>query len=70
MTETARSQSRTRRDLCPGVLRPWPADDGALVRVRLIGGEVTRAQLRRLGRVAETYGDGNVHLTSRANNPE
>ena len=67
MTETARSESRTRRDLCPGVLRPWPADDGALVRVRLVGGEISRSALRKLGRVAETHGDGNLHLTSRAN---
>jgi precorrin-3B synthase len=49
------------------VLRPWPADDGALVRVRLIGGRISTRSLRRLGRVAATYGDGNLHLTSRAN---
>jgi precorrin-3B synthase len=67
VTETARPGSRTRRDLCPGVLRPWPADDGALVRVRLVGGVIATRALRRLGRVAATYGDGNVHLTSRAN---
>ena len=71
MTETARPESRTgsrtRADLCPGVLRPWPADDGALVRIRLVGGLIGVRALRRLGRVAATYGDGNVHLTSRAN---
>lgn len=59
--------TRSRGDLCPGVLRPWPAEDGALVRVRLLGGEITVAQLRGLGRVAQRYGDGRVHLTSRAN---
>ena len=32
--------SRTRGDLCPGALRPWPADDGLLIRLRLIGGAV------------------------------
>ena len=67
MTETAPTESRTRRDLCPGVLRPWPADDGALVRVRLVGGAISRTELRKVGRVAATFGDGNVHLTSRAN---
>lgn len=58
---------RTRGDLCPGVLRPWPADDGALVRVRLIGGRTTGAQLRALAAVAERHGDGDLHLTTRAN---
>jgi len=59
--------SRTRGDLCPGVLRPWPADDGALVRLRLPGGRTTWGQLGGLLGVAEEYGDGRVHLTSRAN---
>lgn len=59
--------ARDRRDLCPGVLRPWPADDGALVRLRLVGGRVAPEQLRALSRVATAYGDGGVHLTARAN---
>ena len=59
--------TRTRRDLCPGVFRPWSADDGALVRLRLVGGEVEAEALHRLGEVAERYGDGDVHLTKRAN---
>ncbi|MCW2850063.1 MAG: nitrite/Sulfite reductase ferredoxin-like half domain protein [Marmoricola sp.] len=58
---------RTRRDLCPGVLRPWPADDGALVRIRLVGGRVAPAQLTGLAEVARAYGDGRLHLTGRAN---
>jgi precorrin-3B synthase len=58
---------RTRGDLCPGVFRPWPADDGALVRLRLPGGHVSRTTLEALLDVAETYGDGLVHLTQRAN---
>lgn len=67
MTDTAGVSARTRGDLCPGVSRPWPAADGALVRIRLVGGEIPVAGLRRLGRVAARYGDGNLHLTSRAN---
>src|SRR5690348_6317728 len=58
---------RTRGDLCPGVLRPWPADDGSLVRLRLVGGHLTGPQLSALLDVAERFGDGAVHVTSRAN---
>jgi precorrin-3B synthase len=58
---------RSRRDRCPGVLRPWPAADGALVRLRLIGGRLSGASLAALSRVAQQYGDGDVHLTRRAN---
>jgi precorrin-3B synthase len=58
---------RVRRDLCPGVLRPWPAADGALVRIRLAGGRITGTRLAALARVSAEYGDGDVHLTGRAN---
>lgn len=59
---------RTRGDLCPGVLRPWPADDGALVRLRIPGGRVSPASLAALHRVASRFGDDdNVYLTTRAN---
>lgn len=63
----AQPAPRTRADLCPGALRPWQADDGLLVRLRLIGGRVTAASLRALTEVAEAYGDGRVYLTVRAN---
>ncbi|WP_183407259.1 nitrite reductase [Nocardioides marmorisolisilvae] len=59
--------ARTRGDLCPGVLRPWPAEDGGLVRLRLIGGALESEQLQALSGVAARYGDGDVHLTARAN---
>ncbi|GAB4007264.1 nitrite reductase [Nocardioides ultimimeridianus] len=59
--------SRTRADLCPGALRPWRADDGLLVRLRLIGGRVSAASLRALAEVAEEHGDGRVRVTGRAN---
>lgn len=58
---------RTRGDLCPGVLRPWPAPDGALVRLRVPGGRVSPASLAAVHGVAARYGDDDVHLTSRAN---
>lgn len=59
--------TRTHVDRCPGVLRPWIADDGALVRVRVPGGEVASTALAALFDVAERWGDGSVLLTSRAN---
>ncbi len=59
--------ARTRRDLCPGALRPWSASDGALVRLRLAGGRLPAQSLEALSAVATTYGDGDVHLTRRAN---
>jgi precorrin-3B synthase len=63
----AQLTARTRRDRCPGVLRPWQAADGLLVRLRLIGGHVSSAALRTLSEVAEKHGDGRVHVTVRAN---
>ncbi len=59
--------TRSRSDLCPGVFRPWPADDGALTRLRLIGGRITATSLTALSEVAQQYGDGDLHLTRRAN---
>lgn len=48
-------------------MRPWPAADGMLVRLRLTGGRVSSASLRALVEVAEQYGDARVRVTSRAN---
>jgi precorrin-3B synthase len=58
---------RDRRDRCPGALRPWPAPDGMLVRLRLIGGRLSTAALLALLEMADRFGDGRVHLTNRAN---
>lgn len=60
-------RARDRTDRCPGVLRPWIADDGALVRLRVPGGELRTATLRRLVEIAREFGDGTVQLTRRAN---
>jgi len=49
------------------VLRPWIADDGAIVRLRLIGGIMPAGSLRRLIDIAEEHADGTVLLTKRAN---
>jgi precorrin-3B synthase len=53
-------------DRCPGVLRPHQAADGAMVRIRVPGGQTTGRQLRRLGELAGQYGSGLLQLTSRA----
>ncbi|WP_017609811.1 hypothetical protein [Nocardiopsis xinjiangensis] len=58
---------RARRDRCPGALRPWAADDGLLIRLRLIGGRLPAQTLSDLCEVAERYGDGRVRVTVRAN---
>lgn len=67
MTSTDQPGPRDRTDRCPGALRPWQADDGALVRLRLIGGQVSISSLLALASVSAAYGDGDVHLTGRAN---
>ncbi|KAA1426367.1 nitrite reductase [Nocardioides antri] len=59
--------TRTRADRCPGVLRPWPAEDGGLARVRVPGGRLTASALAALAAVAHGYGDGRVRVTARAN---
>ena len=59
--------TRTRPDRCPGVLRPWAADDGALTRIRVPGGHVSVASLLALATIADRHGDGHIHVTGRAN---
>lgn len=57
---------RTFVDRDPGLLRPWIANDGALLRFRLIGGEVPSVSLRKVAEIADQFGEGRVYLTSRA----
>ncbi len=49
------------------MLRPWIAGDGALVRLRLVGGLLPTAALRSLLVIAEEHADGTVQLTKRGN---
>ena len=56
----------TRADRCPGVLRPHLAVDGAVVRIRVPGGQTTGAALGSLSRIAQEFGSGDLQLTSRA----
>lgn len=64
---TSHDTGRDRADRCPGVLRPWIADDGALVRLRLIGGRLPTAALAALTEIAAEHADGHLYLTKRAN---
>lgn len=55
------------RGACPTVAAPMEAADGLLVRVRVPGGVLPAAGLRRLANVAARDGSGVLELTSRAN---
>jgi precorrin-3B synthase len=59
--------TRDRADRCPGVTRPWPAEDGSLVRIRVVGGTLPASALASLVDLAGRFGDGDLHLTRRAN---
>jgi precorrin-3B synthase len=59
--------TRTYADRCPGVFRPWAAEDGAIIRLRIPGGRISADSLLRVVDAAERYGDGTVLLTKRAN---
>lgn len=54
-------------DRCPGALRPFAAADGLIARIRLAGSPLTLAQARGIGELAGRLGDGDIHLTTRAN---
>lgn len=60
-------RNRSRPDRCPGIVHPWTAEDGGLVRIRIPGGRLSLTTLRALLGVAAEYGDGRVRLTGRAN---
>ena len=67
MVRVTTPDSRHHADRCPGVLRPWIADDGALVRLRLIGGALPTQALADLALIAGDFADGHLYLTKRAN---
>ncbi len=48
------------------MLRPHPAQDGLLVRIRIPGGQTTGAGLAGVARLARRYGNGELQLTSRS----
>lgn len=52
---------------CPGALRPMATGDGLIVRLRVSGGILPAALLAEIARLAETYGNGLVDQSQRAN---
>ncbi len=54
-------------DRCPGLSRPFIADDGALIRLRVPGGRIATAVLQDLVHIAATHGAPCLQLTSRGN---
>lgn len=58
---------RTYPDRDPRVFRPWVAKDGALVRLRLLGGRLPSPSLAAVAAIAEAIPDQRIFLTSRAN---
>lgn len=71
MTETppaaCATTTRSGGDRCPGLLRPYVAADGVIVRLRVPGGFVSSAVLVRLTELAAEFGAPVVQLTSRGN---
>jgi len=61
------SDGRVADDRCPGALRVHQAANGAMVRVRLPGGQITVRQLRALAAGSASDGNRSLDLTSRAN---
>ena len=52
---------------CPGAYRPMASGDGLVFRVRPFFGELTAKQAIGLCEISDTYGNGVLDLTSRAN---
>jgi len=56
-----------RKGWCPGARRPMQAKDGLIVRLRISGGGVSAATLRRLAQAGRAHGNGLFDLSARAN---
>lgn len=51
---------------CPTALRPMESGDGLLIRPKVIGARIDAAQLGAIARIANTFGNGLIDLTQRA----
>lgn len=56
-----------RKGWCPGALRPMPAKDGLLVRLRISAGTVSAAAMRVLAQAGRDHGNELFDLSARAN---
>lgn len=52
---------------CPGALHPMESGDGLIVRIRPHNATLTRDQLLGIAAAAQSYGNGHIDLTRRAN---
>lgn len=59
--------TRTRQDGCPGSRKVHIAADGAIGRLRFPGGFLPAPGFAVLADLAENFGDGDIHFTSRGN---
>ena len=60
-------KTRPRQDGCPGSRRVHLAADGAIGRLRFPGGFLPAPGFNVLADLADNFGDGDIHLTSRGN---
>ena len=67
LSESFQLGDRRRGDGCPGALRVHEAKDGGIGRIRFAGGQVSAEHWSALADVADGFGDGNIHLTTRGN---
>lgn len=58
---------RVGEQFCPGILHAVPAKDGMLIRVRVPGGFIDGTQLGMIADLSESFADGQIEITSRAN---
>jgi len=59
--------SGLRKGWCPGALRPMPAKDGLLVRLRPTAGRLSAGTLHAIAEAGRKHGNGLFDLTSRGN---
>ncbi|MFA0967146.1 precorrin-3B synthase [Pseudomonas amygdali] len=66
--QSARTSSATLRpSACPGLLRIVPALDGGICRIKLAGGVISSVQAIAVAEAAQTYAQGVIEATNRAN---
>ena len=56
---------RSGADRCPGLLAPFVASDGAMVRLRIPGGRIDVGLLAEVSTLARRFGETDITLTSR-----